>query len=187
MSFLIGLSGYSGAGKDEAAKLLKLRHGFQSVAFADALKEFVREVNPTIANFHNDGTISYSSLKDAIALKDYDSVRQHTDYRSVLQRVGVSARDVFGEDFWVQQLTPMIRYCIEQGQSVAITDVRFANEAQAIKTLGGRLVRVTRPNVGPVNAHVSESEHETFDFDHVIANSGSRTDLGQALTEMLKQ
>jgi len=59
-----------------------------------------------------------------------------------------------------------------------ITDVRFSNEASAIKKYDdAQLWRVERPGVGAINDHVSESQLANFDVDQTILNSGSVEDL----------
>jgi hypothetical protein len=58
---------------------------------------------------------------------------------------------------------------------VVITDVRFANEAAAIRSWGGEIIRIDRPGVGPVNGHVSEAM--PFEPDEVIENDGTIEDL----------
>lgn len=58
-----------------------------------------------------------------------------------------------------------------------ITDVRFFNEAQAIKDRGGILIRVDRDSDSK-DSHISENELITYkDWDYVIDNNGSLSEL----------
>ena len=69
-----------------------------------------------------------------------------------------------------------------------ITDVRFPNEAQAIKDRGGILIRINRDNgtrAIDVNAHLSETALDDYDgFDYVIDND---SDSVRDLIDKVKQ
>jgi hypothetical protein len=93
--------------------------------------------------------------------------------RVLLQRFGTDVgRELFGEDFWVEQAFRGLG-----DEDVVFTDVRFLNEAEAIRERGGVVWQVVRPGVGAVNGHVSESDLAGFDFNAVILNDGSLEDL----------
>lgn len=64
-----------------------------------------------------------------------------------------------------------------------ITDTRFPNEASAIKDKGGILLKVTRPGVGPINDHPSETALNQWKFDYEIQNNGSLEDLINSVKE----
>lgn len=92
--------------------------------------------------------------------------------RRMLQEIGM-ARRAEAEDYWVVQAARQLR----AGRSTVITDVRFENEVDFLRCLQGTLVRVTRPGVGPVNDHVSETALDHFTPCYVIENSGTLEDL----------
>lgn len=56
-----------------------------------------------------------------------------------------------------------------------VTDVRFENEAQAIKERGGVLLRVNRDV--ETGTHPSETSLDEYKFDYTISNKGSMEDL----------
>lgn len=58
-----------------------------------------------------------------------------------------------------------------------ITDCRFPNEAEAVKSREGIIIRVNRTGVKATNAHPSETSLDDWDFDYVIDNDGSMEDL----------
>lgn len=68
-----------------------------------------------------------------------------------------------------------------------ITDTRFPNEAEAIKKVGGIIIRVERPGVKPINNHPSEVGLDGYDFDYVITNDGTLEDLVDMVREVLRQ
>ena len=67
-----------------------------------------------------------------------------------------------------------------------ITDVRFPNEAQAIKDKGGIIIRVDRPGVSPINDHPSEIGLDGWKFDYTIANVSDIFDLKESVKNILK-
>jgi hypothetical protein len=95
--------------------------------------------------------------------------------RELLQRLGTEGvRDTLHPDAWVNALMQSHA----SGQTWLIPDTRFPNEAAAITSRGGILVRVERPTgVIVPSSHPSETLLDGFLFDHVIYNNGSLADL----------
>ena len=62
-----------------------------------------------------------------------------------------------------------------------ITDVRFPNEAEAIKRYGGKVIRVNRDYVStedPKHQHSSETALDNYEgFDHIVQNDGTIPEL----------
>lgn len=117
-------------------------------------------------------------LKDIALRIGWDGAKDDTG-RRLLQDLGVAAREVLGPDVWVNAALA------DLPPDVVVTDVRFPNEARAIQELGGRLVLVTRPGLGPVNDHVSETLPAIWDFDHELVNDGSLLDLRRSVYDFL--
>jgi hypothetical protein len=76
---------------------------------------------------------------------------------------------MFDENFWVDYALNSV----VDGTKVVIADVRYPNEADAIKALGGKVYRVERDGVGPANAHASENALEGYEFDGTLYNQGT--------------
>ena len=55
-------------------------------------------------------------------------------------------------------------------QKFVVTDIRFDNELQIIKELGGVTVRVTRPKIENTDTHSSETQISQFDVDYDLLN-----------------
>ena len=71
-----------------------------------------------------------------------------------------------------------------------ITDVRFPNEAQAIKDRGGIIIRVERPNLlnnqNNINLeHISETSLEDYKFNYYICNDSSIENLIEQIKNIL--
>ncbi len=173
---VVGVSGYAGSGKDAVAEALVSRHGFERAGFADALKELAYNADPMVSP---DGR-RLSGVVDEIgwdrAKTELPEVRgtfRQFCRRGILQRFGTAAREVLGEDVWVDALFRRHR----ETRCLVVSDVRLPNEMEAVRARGGRVVRVVRPGVGPVNGHISETALDHAELDAVIDNDGSLTDL----------
>lgn len=181
MTQIIGLSGYSTAGKDEAATVL-VNHGFERVAFADVLRDMAYAVDPFIDVGDGPHDYEFGRLSDIIDKYGWDySKNIFPDVRRLLQRLGTEAgRDILGGNIWVD--TAFNR---AKSDRICVSDVRFPNEAQAIRDRGGVLVRITRKGVGPRNDHPSETSLNNYDFDFYIENDGSIEDLHAKVKNLL--
>ena len=63
---------------------------------------------------------------------------------------------------------------------IAVTDLRFYNEFDAIRERDGIIWRIERPGVGPLNDHASETEATDYPhFTATILNDGSIEDLSE--------
>ena len=88
-------------------------------------------------------------------------------------------------NIWITPVISRAQVRIKNNHSVAITDVRFPNEAEAIKQAGGLMVRIDRSDV-PVLNHPSESALDSWDdWDLVINNEGSLDDFRQEVRAAL--
>jgi hypothetical protein len=177
----VGLSGYAGSGKDEAAKAL-IVGGWRRDAFADRLRQFLYNLDPWVTVSPDVGVARLAKLVDAYG---WDRAkRTFPEIRRLLQRTGTEAgRKVLGAQVWVDAL---MREFDPVNEALVVTDCRFSNEADAIRKAGGVIVRVNRPGVGPKAdpggwVHESEVALDGYDFDVVIDNDGTVEDLHDRL------
>ncbi|WP_372407242.1 hypothetical protein [Streptomyces luteireticuli] len=182
MTHIIGLAGAARSGKDTAALAL-VETGWQRKAFADAVREFLYGMNPWLPEDPIDG--SYL-LAEEVDRYGWEQVKKdHPVVREYLQRCGTEAgRRVLGEDVWVNAL---VRDYETWDQPTVITDVRFPNEAEAIKQRGGLVVQIVRPGQALIDRsdHISENALADWEFDATILNTsveGLRASI-KALTE----
>ena len=96
---IIGLTGYAQSGKDTVAKILVENYGYTRVAFADKIRDFLYEMNPMVDNVAFEPIF----LKDRVDRDGWEVAKKNPQIRRTLQNAGVSARKVFGEDFWVDK------------------------------------------------------------------------------------
>ncbi|WLW38536.1 deoxynucleoside monophosphate kinase [Streptomyces phage Vanseggelen] len=180
-TLLIGLAGYAGSGKDEAAKAL-VAGGWRRDAFADRLRSFLLALDPWVDTFPDVGVVRLSKLVDAYG---WDRAkRTFPEIRRLLQRAGTEAgRKVLGANVWVSAL---MQDFDPENEALVVSDVRFPNEADAIRQAGGVVVRVNRPGVGPKEdpggwVHESEVALDHYDFDITIENDGTAEELHERL------
>src|SRR5690606_15518315 len=171
----IGLVGYAGCGKDTVAAHL-VRHGFVRVAFADPVRDVLLSINPLVTT---DGL----RLRDLVAAQGWDTAkRQFPEVRELLQGLGVGVRDALGESVWLDHA---LRRLEAIPGPVVVTDVRFHNEAYALRSRGFTLVWVRRPGVGPVNSHVSETGIPVERADVVLNNDRGIPELYEAVDALV--
>ncbi len=164
---LIGVCGNgAGAGKDTVANMLVQMLGGTRRAFADAVRE--------CAEIFTGCTPEQTSTREGkeTYLPDWGMT-----VGRMLQRIGTDAvRDGLHPDAWV--MAAMRR--LPPGR-VVFSDVRFPNEAEAIRLRGGVIVRVVRtplPSLrdGRDRTHASETALDPFLVEHppdfTITNDG---------------
>lgn len=135
---LIGLAGGRGAGKDTVAGLLVTHHGFHQHAFADALRDFLYATDEAWAL--------------SLDIHGYDySKRQVGGFRKRIDQVGQAARDWISTDVWVDALAGRVRHSFHTGHSVVVSDVRYQNEADVIRDMGGIVLGIDRPHHNPAD------------------------------------
>lgn len=72
--------------------------------------------------------------------------------------------------------------------NVVVDDVRFENEAKAIRDLGGKLIKIKRSDQSSVvvaDDHVSEQELDDSLFDHIINNDGTLEELEDKIDNLI--
>ncbi len=160
---LIGLSGAAGSGKNTVAELL----GFRQTAFATPLYKMLAALTGLpVRDLQNRAT------------KETPIGWLGKSPRELLQTLGTEwGRNLVAEDVWVRATLQEIAPWLAAGERVAITDVRFDNEAAAVRTAGGRVVRVVRPSHGCLASdaarHSSEAGISSHLIDAWIENTGS--------------
>lgn len=185
---IVGLNGYARSGKDEAARAL-VEKGYERRAFADAVRNVLYATNPIVRV----GGIEVHQRQEPIPVSirlrpivdefgwEY-AKNEFTEVRELLQRLGTEGgRDVLGTNVWVDA---SLRNLPEK---VVVTDVRFPNEADAIKSAGGVVVRIVRDGVGPVNTHVSDNAMNDYEFDVTISNNGTIEQLHNKMITLVEE
>lgn len=192
---LLGLTGRAGAGKDTVAVLLACA-GWRSVALADALRiEVAAAWGVDTWLFTHRPTKEHATPQLAVggansqAWLDWARAQGHSmlaarSPRWVMQQWG-SFRRSSDPDHWIKHVLQWVHHQahLHHGlPGLVVTDVRMANEASAVRQLGGRIVAVHRPDASALlpdtASHESEQGIEQLSADADIHNDGPLTHLG---------
>lgn len=167
---IIALSGFARAGKDEAAKALVEEFGFKQVAFADKLREMLYQLNPLASD--QNGWVTVQDVIDKYGWDGYKETMYGTEIRRLLQRLGTEAgRQTLWDSIWIDAaLTGH-----PEDARLVVSDARFYNEFDAVRSRGGEVWRIERPGVGPANTHASEIE--AINYPHFARTLHNSRDL----------
>jgi hypothetical protein len=158
---LIGITGAARTGKDTIAKHLSTQYGAHVYAFAYPIKAGVRAMF-NLDMRHTDGLLKETPI-DHLGGKSP---------RQLMQMLGTEfGRDMVSKSVWRDMAAETWKRCQEKGQSLVITDVRFENEADLIRELGGTVLHVKRDDAEPVARHCSESGVPAREGDVTVTNN----------------
>jgi hypothetical protein len=167
---LIGVCGAAGSGKDTVADIL----GFERVAFADPLYEMVSIVTG----------LTPDEMRDRETKEATIDWLGHSP-RQLLQTLGTEwGRDTISQTIWVDAAMRRVRRLLDEGRDVVVTDVRFDNEAAAIKAAGGQVWQIVRGEGcvrGVSMRHASEAGVAATLVDRVIGNWSTIEKLRQTV------
>ena len=165
---LVGITGHAGAGKDTVGDWFAKEHGFIKESFADPIKAMVN----TLLRAH-------SSQWDDRKWKETPILCGKSP-RFLAQTLGTEwGREIVGHDIWINACLEGI----DLEMNTVITDVRFDNEAQAIKERGGIIFEIGRPSYWDTlhKGHSSEGGVSMHLIDWVISNDKGVNELHRKL------
>jgi hypothetical protein len=174
---LIGLySSAAQSGKSTVANYLRSRDGYDVVPFAQTLKEMALP------------------MLIAMGYSEYQAHHLLTENKEFVLPIGVSVRHLLrtlGTEWGRSCIHPEVwLYCwrerIKYSSYVIVDDVRFPNEANLVKELGGTIVRIVRPGVQVDTTHSSEGGLDTYEgFDCTLVNNGDLQQLYSLIDQVL--
>ena len=174
MSNIIGILGKKNSGKTTVYEML---HGILSenetivkLSFAGKLKEMF-SVLAGIKKEHLNKTDTKNMLFKNKLIRVW------------LQSLGEWGRNMI-PDLWIDttltNLNPNNVYIID--------DVRFKNEVEKIKQLGGMIIKINRPSLKSNDTHISETEMDSIlNYDEFIVNDGGLQDLYKKVKSIAKK
>jgi hypothetical protein len=187
---IIGMLGNAGHGKDTAVKVL-CDLGFGRFSFADPVREMALALDPFV-DFAMTGQVKtgcafkFIRLSEVVKELGWEKAKKDHDVRQILQRLGTDCcRDIIDTNVWIDLLFRRSAYC----DAIAISDVRFPNEADAVKARGGLIWRIFRPEYdsGVPADHPSEAQVDLIAYDRLITNDGTLQDLAHTIREALAE
>jgi hypothetical protein len=167
MRKLIGITGLARSGKDTLAAHLVQAHGYSQYKMAGPLKQLLADRFGLSMDEVDSG--DWRDKPNEQFGHKSNQCGNHFSLRSWMQWLGTEAsRHVHGEDCWLNVMER--HWHMELGAGMVVSDVRFDNEAQRVRTLGGVVICVTRPGIARVEAHVSEKGVSKYLIDHNVRN-----------------
>jgi hypothetical protein len=167
---IVGFSGKAGAGKTSAALILVAMAGYARLSFAAPLRDMLLAIGLTAEDLSEGKAIPHLLLGGKTP-------------RFALQTLGTDwGRRTICNDIWLGIARHRMQQALSTGESVCFDDVRFANEAAMIRSLGGLVVNVERPGSPDIAPdHASEVGLPSDMIDHRI----SATDLAGLRSQLL--
>lgn len=152
--------------------MITAEYGHQLVSFAAPLKRMVR-------GMFEDAGLSEKVIREAMDgdLKEVPLIPFGCSPRYMMQKLGVEwGRDMISKSLWVDVLLNRVA----NQKAFVVDDMRFPNEYNAMRYAGAYMVKVDRPFDDAYEAtHSSEGALDRHDFDAVIYNDGSISDLSK--------
>ena len=172
---IIGLIGFKQVGKSTAAKYLEEKYSFIRHNMKDALVAEIKQNFPDllkeIADWYNSNLLASATLgMKFLSIDDLFEVKPPL-MRALLQNYGTEVRRGDNDNYWVEQWSRKIMdstLVTGFNDKFVTDDVRFLNEASAIKDNDGILIRLTRPDITTGGSHASETEQLLIVADYEI-------------------
>jgi hypothetical protein len=172
---LIGFNGKMGVGKSEAIKTLNevSNRPVELIKFAGVLYEIQELIYAKISPVY---TRPPNFVKD----------------RKLLQWLGTDwGRETISENIWVDLWKAKVVEALGRGSTVVCDDVRFDNEAELVKSLGGLVVQITSnrtderidTKAGIAN-HASEAGIKESFIDFALVNNGTLEQYKESLLRL---
>ena len=140
---IIGICGLIGSGKGTVADILVNTHKFTKISFADKLKDGVASVfgwDRKMLEGDTDESRQWRELKDDFWSNE---TKMEVTPRLVLQLFGTDCmRNGFDDGIWVSLVKKEL--LDNPGRNYVIPDVRFANEVDMIRDVGGEVWEIKR-------------------------------------------
>lgn len=181
---IIGITGKKFSGKDTVGNYLVEKYDYKQYAYATALKLAVKDI------------FEFTDEQLNTELKEVVDTRWNITPRRVLQYVGT---DLFrnqsnvlfpdiGCDFWIKVLERKILKQLNENPDtkIVITDIRYKNEAELVKKLGGNIIKLNR-DTNMTDNHTSETSIDEINIDYEINNNGTKIQLFNIIDALIKK
>lgn len=173
MTKIIGLNGVARSGKDTCANFIEELHQDKKILRL-YFSKLLKDVSKMLFNLTDEHV--YTDKKEEI-LSNWKLNDEEVSPRKLLQWLGTDIlRKHLGQDFFIKHMKEQIQKGINENYDfILITDVRFDNEGELVKELGGIVINVHRPGLEKINLsnHVSEKGINESLIDKIIINDST--------------
>ena len=189
---LLGIAGAARAGKTTAAEFID-DWAVNNYGIHVSMRPLAGQLKEAVAALLNlpVGKIDELKLDPSAHVQTFTVHGQLStlSMRQVLQRMGTEVgRDIFGEDFWCNLALPQgtgknpeDHYYDNAHRIFLVPDIRYKNEIEYIKRLGGKIIRIDRADQEGLESgatHSSEAGIPDDLVDAVVTNPGTSLEGG---------
>jgi hypothetical protein len=177
---IIGFVGQKRVGKDTAADYLVSKYNFEKYAMAAPMKDAIKII------FKLSDEQLYGNAKEIV------DPRWGVTPRELMNFIGVDTLKIrlpamypqIG-DIYIKHLNIIAKE--SPNTSFAICDLRFQNDVDAVRALGGIIVKINRSSLKNTDEHISEtSVNNIKNIDYTINNDGSIADLHKEIERIMQ-
>ena len=173
---IIGICGLIGSGKGTVADYLVSEHAYQKISFADKLKDAVATL------FDWDRTLLEGDTPESRLWREEPDTfwtaetSKEITPRLVLQLFGTDCmRNGFYDGIWVSLLKQ--RVLANPTTNFVVPDVRFPNEINAIRDIGGKIIFVRRGELPTWWANAVKTNAAGKDGERIVFDSGDHMEV----------
>lgn len=174
------------SGKSTAAKYLQSDMGFLAMSFSSPMKLLILRF---ILGFYAGGGDERAAGTWANQFFEnknlpIQEIPGAPTMRHLLDSFGSTwGRNEVNENVWVEQARRRVDLLQNDGRfnGAVFDDVRHQNEADMIRSLGGKLIKIVMPGLVTPDLQ-SEGNLEDLVFDSIVFNAGSKGDLFKSIT-----
>ena len=178
---LIGLSGKSGSGKDTVANYLVTNYNYTKLSFGSVLKDVVSCIFGWPRNLLEGDTKESREFRNKEDKWWSEHLKIKITPRIALQKIGTDVfRMHFHQDIWLL----ILKKQITKYDKVVVTDIRFLNECNMIKEIGGIIMKISRDNIIK-DTHLSENILDNIKFKYNITNNGTIEELNKKINSIV--
>ena len=186
---VVALTGSKGSGKDTVGQLITDAFGGQTIAFADPIKNVVEHIfQLPVQGVGLEDHQAYDQFKRTRMTFDLPKFNMMSiEARHVVREIGMLMREYDDKQF-----NKYVKEKIESDPNKiwVVTDLRFDNEYTMLKSIGAKVVKITRPAY-TYDGHITEREFNDSLVDYTLMNDGSldylkiRTDI--VMNQIMKE
>jgi hypothetical protein len=152
--------------------------GFTRLSFAAPLKRMCIEFLMMLG-YSKAAALEYVFTNKEALIPEINQTPRH-----LMQTLGTEwGRNLIDNDVWLT----IFEQTSKEFDKIVVDDVRFPNEAEKIKQMGGEMWKVVRPSASHNGAHSSEGQLDGWNgFDHVIYNDGTLVEFREKVDAVIK-
>ncbi len=175
MGKLIGLLGRKRCGKDTLGSYMIEKYDYDRYAFADPIKDILKtmfDLSEHQLNYDKEKIDERWGVSPRIILQKFGTEICRNNLENFIPNIKLD-----GDTLWVKLFK--IFYEKNKDKDIVITDVRFIDEINAIKSFGGKIVKLNRDNL-EFDGHSSEKDIDNYNpdlIDYTIDNNYTYYDL----------